>query len=337
MRRCTGLIIAAGLLCAGCQPDAAPDIETRRVLFDGDMAHEDYIALLLLLQHPAADVQSVTIAGTGEVHCEPGIRYTAGVLAAAGQGDIPVACGRETPLSGDHEFPAEWRARADEFYGVPLPAGGEREGGQAADLIAETLRASEQPGVIVAVGPLTNIAEALQRYPDIVQHISRIYIMGGAVHVDGNVGLSGVGIDNAYAEWNIYIDPEAANVVLESGVPVTLVPLDATQDVPITTGFLNRLNRQRQTPAADLVYALLYANRDLIDFGGFQFWDTLTAAISLRPDLATYEDINLTVVADEGPESGRTKPSADGPSVQVAVSAERRAFEAFLMGTLNQP
>jgi inosine-uridine nucleoside N-ribohydrolase len=306
-------------------------------LFDGDMAHEDYIALLFLLQHPAADVQSVTIAGTGEVHCEPGIRYISGVLAVAGQGNIPVAYGRETPLSGDHEFPSEWRARADEFYEVQLPSGGELDAGQAADLIAETLRSSEQTSIIVAVGPLTNIAEALQTYPDIVQHISRIYIMGGAVYVDGNVGLSGVGIDNAYAEWNIYIDPDAANVVLKSGVPITLVPLDATQDVPITTGFLNRFNRQREMPEADLVYELLNANRDLIEFGGLQFWDTLTAAISLYPNVASYEDINLTVVGDEGPELGRTKSAADGPLVQVATSAERRTFEAFLLYILNHP
>jgi pyrimidine-specific ribonucleoside hydrolase len=325
------------LLIAGCQQNVSPEIDVQRVLFDGDMAHEDYVALLFLLQHPSADVQSVTIAGTGEVHCEPGVRYTSGVLAAAEQEDIPVACGRETPLTGDHEFPSAWRAQADEFYGVQLLQGGEPYGGQAADLIAETLRASEQPSIIVAVGPLTNIAEALQIYPDIVQHISRIYIMGGAVEVDGNVGMSGVGIDNAFAEWNIYIDPHAANVVLESGVPITLVALDATQDVPITTGFVNQLNRQRETPEADLVYELLNANRDLIEFGGFQFWDTLTAAVSLYPDAASYEDINLTVVEDEGPESGRTQPAADGALVQVATSAERRTFEALLLDTLNHP
>jgi pyrimidine-specific ribonucleoside hydrolase len=143
----------------------------------------------------------------------------------------------------NHEFPAEWRQGADNAYGVNIPKGGEPSELNAAELIIEIVQNSDEPITIVAVGPLTNIAEAIQMEPGIASNISDIFIMGGAVEVEGNVGKSGVGIQNEHAEWNIYIDPVAANVVFDSGVPVTLVPLDATKDVPVTRKFYNALGR----------------------------------------------------------------------------------------------
>jgi inosine-uridine nucleoside N-ribohydrolase len=159
--------------------------------------------------------------------------------------------------------------------------------------------------------------------------------MGGAVNVKGNVGNSGVGIQNEHAEWNIYIDPTAANIVFRSGVPIILVPLDATQHVPVTRNFYGALEKNHNTLPANLVYDMLTANLDFIDSGGFQFWDSLTAAIFTDQSIATFEEVALTVVEEEGPESGRTKPASDGSKIKVAVSADRERFEQILLTIWN--
>lgn len=325
--------------CGGSSPTPDPgliQIQTPRpVIYDTDMAHEDMFSALFLLSHPNVEVQAITVTGTGEAHCGPGVENALGLVALSGHEDIPVACGRETPLAGDHAFPAEWRQGADEAYGVPIPAGGMASSLTAPDLIIEILRSSDKPLTIVAVGPLTNIAEAIQKEPGIVSDIKEIYIMGGAVNVEGNVGNSGVGIDNKYAEWNIYIDPVAADVVFNSGIPIILIPLDATKDVPVTRNFYRAPGNNLNSPSANLVYEMLTANLDFVDSSGFQFWDSLTAAVFTDPGIATFEEMELTVVKEEGPESGRTGPNPSGARIKVAVGADRSRFEQVFLTILN--
>jgi inosine-uridine nucleoside N-ribohydrolase len=299
------------------------------------MAHEDMFSALYLLSHPNVDVRAITVTGTGEAHCGPGVENALGLVAVSGPENIPVACGRETPLAGNHVFPTEWRQGADEAYGRPIPMGSVASELSAPDLIVHILQGSDQPITIVAVGPLTNIAEVIQKQPGIVTNIKEIYVMGGAVEVDGNVGMSGVSIDNKHAEWNIYIDPVAANMVFESDIPIVLVPLDATNDVPITRRFYDALGDHRNTPSANVVYEILTANLGFVDSGGFQFWDTLTSAIVTDPSIATFEELKLTVVEQEGPESGYTKPDPNGVTIKVATSANRGQFESLLLTILN--
>lgn len=334
------LVISLALAaCGGGSSSPDPSliqIQTPQpVIFDTDMAHEDIFSALFLLSHPNVDVRAITVTGTGEVHCRPGVEYALGLVALSRHEDIPVACGRETPLAGNHVFPSEWRKSADEGYGVAMPKGGSPSDLSAADLIIDRLQNSEELITIVAVGPLTNIAEVIQKEPGIVTNIKEIYIMGGAVEVDGNVGNSGVGINNEYAEWNIYIDPVAANIVFKSGIPIVLVPLDATKDVPITRRFYNALGDHLNTPAANVVYDILTANLDFVDSGGFQFWDSLTSAIFTDPSIATFEEFQLTVVEQEGPESGYTKSDPNGATIKVATSASREKFESLLITILN--
>jgi pyrimidine-specific ribonucleoside hydrolase len=330
------------LVLTGCgnqnmtpDPDLIQPQTPKPVILDVDMAHEDMFSALFLLSHPNVDLKAITVSGTGEAHCGPGVANALGLVALSGRAEIPVACGRETPLAGDHEFPAEWRKAADEAYGVALPTGGSASNRSAPDLMIDILRNTEEPITIVAVGPLTNVAEAFQKEPMITANIKEIYVMGGAVNAEGNVGNSGVGIQNKYAEWNIYIDPTAANIVFTSGIPMILVPLDATQDVPVTRNFYKALEKSRNGPSANLVYDILTANLGFVDSGGFQFWDSLTAAIFTDQSIATFEEMELTVVEEEGPESGRTKPASAGSTVKVATSADRGRFEQILLTVWN--
>jgi len=342
MKKVFTTIILLSILLTGCGSQGiAPDpgsiqIQTSKpVIFDTDMAREDMFAALFLLSHPNVDVQAITVTGMGEAHCGPGVENALGLVAVSGKDDVPVTCGRETPLAGIHEFPAEWRQGADVAYGVAIRKGGEPSERSAADLIVDIVQSSDEPVTIVAVGPLTNIADALKKDPSITSNIRDIFIMGGAVTVDGNVGYSGVGIDNKYAEWNIYIDPVAANVVFDSGAPITLVPLDATRDVPVTRKFYNALGNNLNTPSANLVHELLAANLDLVNSGGFQFWDTLTSAIFTDESIAAFDEYQLTVVEEEGSQSGYTKPDPNGPMIRVTTSADRGTFENLLLTILN--
>jgi pyrimidine-specific ribonucleoside hydrolase len=336
------VIILSSLLLVACSGQALePDpsliqFQTPKpVIFDTDMAHEDMFSALYLLSHPNVDLKAITVTGTGEAHCGPGVVNALGLVKLSGHEEIPVSCGRDQPLAGNHEFPSEWRQGADTAYGVEIPASGTASELSAPDLIIDILRNSNEPVAIVAVGPLTNIAEALEKEPGISAKVKDIYVMGGAVNVDGNVGYSGVGIDNQHAEWNIYIDPVAANIVFDSGAPITLIPLDATRDVPVTRKFYKALGQKQNTASAKFVYEMLDANLDLVDSGGFQFWDTLTSAILTDESIATFEEIQLSVVDEEGQESGYTKPDSAGPTIKVATSADRGKFEGIFLTVLN--
>ncbi len=197
------IILVSSFLLVGCaNQNLTPDpsliqIQTAKpVIFDTDMAHEDMFAALFLLSHPNVDVKAITVSGTGEAHCGPGVSNALGLVTLSGHKDIPVACGQETPLVGNHAFPAEWRQAVDNAYGVEISSGGEASKLSASDLIVDILQKSNEAITIVAVGPLTNIADVLQKAPEISAKIKEIYIMGGAVEAKGNVGNSGVNIQN---------------------------------------------------------------------------------------------------------------------------------------------
>ncbi|NJC96702.1 MAG: nucleoside hydrolase [Anaerolineales bacterium] len=333
------------LAACGTQPTPRPTSTPfpgtpRPLIIDTDMAGDDWMAILYLLNRPDISIEAITVTGTGEAHCEPGIRNAMKLAALAGQPDIPVSCGRETPLQGDHAFPDAWRERVDALAGLTLPDTPASPSPQSAvDLITAAIQSSPDKMTILALGPLTNLAEALQTAPGLKDKIEMIYIMGGAVDVPGNVGYSHAGIDNPFAEWNIYVDPHAAALVFRSGAPVTLVPLDATNHAPVTEAFVKRIKNDRQTPEARFVFDLLTRTEyhDFIRMGGYYFWDTLSAAILTDNSLADFETKMLIVVEEEGSDSGRTQVSGDGASIRVAVSADGERFEQLFLDTLNMP
>jgi pyrimidine-specific ribonucleoside hydrolase len=207
------------------------------------------------------------------------------------------------------------------------------------DLLKDKISSIPGKVTLIALGPLTNLAEALQSAPEIKENIEMLYIMGGAVDVPGNVGTSHAGIDNQVADWNIYVDPHAASIVFQSGVPITLVPLDASNHVPVTTKFIERLKKDRATPEARFVFEVLSKTEynDFVKRGGFYFWDPLAAAILTDASLATFETRTITVIEEEGNQSGRTQASEGGAPVRVAVDAEAERFEQLFLDTLNAP
>jgi pyrimidine-specific ribonucleoside hydrolase len=304
------------------------------------MAADDWMAILYLLNRPDVSIAAITVSGTGEAHCEPGIENAMSLAALAGQPDIPVSCGRTTPLQGDHTFPPDWRTRVDDLAGITLQSNPASVTPQSAvELLTAKITSMPDKVTIITLGPLTNLAEALQSAPEIKENIEMVYIMGGAVDVPGSVGFSNAGIDNSVADWNFYVDPRAAAIVLQTGVPVTLVPLDATNHVPVTTNFIERLKDHRETPEAMFVFEVLSQTQyhDFVQSGGYYFWDPLAAAILTDNSLAAFETRTVTVIEEEGNQSGQTLASESGAPVRLAVDVDAERFEQLFLDTLNTP
>jgi len=153
--------------------------------------------------------------------------------------------------------------------------------------------------------------------------------------VPGNVGASGFGIRNESAEWNIYVDPHAAAAVLRSGAQVTFVPLDATNRVPVTTAFYDRMAQDHVTPAATFVFQILGTVHDRIRSDRYWFWDPLAAAICADERLATYSEQRVVVAEEDGPLLGATRFADDGAPARIAMNASRSGFEAQFLAVLN--
>lgn len=205
----------------------APVDNRTPVVIDSDMAGEGIMSILFLLAQEDLDVRAITVSGTGLVHCEAGVEQVLGLLALVGADSVPVACGPEDPVAGFNTFPVSWRNGADAAYGLELPPGENPARLDAPDLIASVISEALTPVVVYADGPQTNLAYALLTDPTIADNVEMAYLMGGAIDVGGN------SIRNPTAEWNIWVDPVAADEVLRSGIPITLVTLDATNQVPL--------------------------------------------------------------------------------------------------------
>jgi inosine-uridine nucleoside N-ribohydrolase len=304
-----------------------PQDDRRPVIFDYSPTVSDIGALAFLASHPELRLVAVTLPGTGESYCEPGVAHTRGMLVELGHPKIPVACGPIEPTTGFNAFPTSWRVASNE---MDLPEAAPNEDRTAPDLISDLVRGSDTPIEIVAVGPLTNLAVAFDADPTLAGLVAGITIMGGAVDVAGNV------FKNDVAEWNIWVDPTAADTVLHSGAPVTLVSLDATNFLPAGRIFWESLDAQASTTAAALVRDVWADNWDWIDNpeGFLYFWDELAAAVLVDESLVTFETRNLVVDDETRQNKGWTRQDPAGVPIRVALTADRLAFEQLFLDTL---
>ncbi len=317
-------------------PSSVPTIERGTpIVIDTDMGLDDVMAILYLLQRPDMKVKAITVSGTGLVHCNPGAQHALGLIAIAGAQDIPVACGRDKPLQGDRAFPRDWREGADSTLGLTWPEGGQASSLTAVELLTSIIKPSPQPVTVVTLGPLTNVAEAVQADPKLADNMKAIVIMGGAVDVPGNITDVPLSAPNRTAEFNIFVDPHAAALVLKSGAPITLVPLDATNQAPIPPYFYQVLKDNHTTPAAAAVFDLFKANPHLYQSGTYFWWDPVAAVAATDEDIATFETKKLSVVEAEGAEVGRTQVAHDGAEVRVALTVDAERFEQVFLSTLN--
>lgn len=307
------------------------------VVIDTDCGLDDMMAIVYLVKNPRADVKGITTVGDGLSHWEYGAKNVLNVLELIGHPRIPVSYGARESLSPVGSYPPNWRQQADVMSGIKLPRSSVLPiAEKGPDFIIDTATKHEEKLTLLCMGPLTNIALAFEKKPDVKDKIERIYIMGGALLSPGNIEGRPLGFKNRVSEYNIFLDAKAAQDVFDSGVPITLVPLDVVEHVP-SKPFFEMLAENRQTPAANLVYEILKPSvknkKRIRDF----LWDPVTAALLTNPNIAQYRDLKIVVNLRKGPEYGRLIMGSKGMPVQVVTQIDPQAFYDIFLKTLNHP
>ena len=209
------------------------------IILDCDPGHDDAMAILLAAASPAIELRAITTVHGNQTLAKTTLNARR-VCTVAGIRDVPIAAGCDRPLVREPIVAADIHGESG-LDGPSWPEPGvELDRHHAVDLIIEEALASDGELVLVPVGPLTNVATALRREPRIAARLRRIVLMGGAI---------GLGNTTPAAEFNIFVDPEAAHVVFSSGVPFTMVPLEVTHRALATPEVLARIEAL-DTPVA---------------------------------------------------------------------------------------
>jgi len=304
---------------------------TTPILIDTDPGIDDALAILLALGSPEVFVEAITTVA-GNVGVDLGTANTFRILDAARPRHRPrVARGAAGPLVGPLITAAHFHGNdgLGNLGRLREPDGRPRypepshtlEMAEGADLILETADRFAGRLVVVALGPLTNVALALQRDRERLAQAVRIVVMGGAVAVPGNVTPT--------AEFNIHVDPEAASVVLASGLPIELVPLDVTRRVALTTAELSAALARHGGPTARFIEDF---TAHAFDFetqqgdGSMALHDPLAVGVALDPSLVTFEPLHVAVECEgrltRGMTVGDRRPRRGGPGPTCRAALE---------------
>lgn len=294
------------------------------VIIDCDPGHDDMIAIMFAEADPEINLLGITtVAGnqTGEKTFLNALK----VLTLTGRTDLPVARGADVPLFRELTVAPEIHGVSG-LDGADLPESTVKPRDMhAVDLIEELVYGSDDKVTLVPTGPLTNIAMTFLKNPAIKDRIEKIVLMGGAVF-DSNITPA--------AEFNIYVDPEAADIVFRSGVPVTMVGLDVTNKALITFDDIETL-RGFGGPVSGVVAPLLdffaRANRDVFGFSGAPVHDALAVAAVSKPDIITTRHLHVAIETGGTLTRGQTVADVYGvtgaePNAHVALGLDHSQF-----------
>jgi pyrimidine-specific ribonucleoside hydrolase len=296
--------IKATLRPAAALPSGTLNEAELLVIWDDDGSPDGVIALLYLLKNPRVRVEAITVS-CGEAHPDIFAQNLTRMLARIGRGGIPVAPGRGTPLEGNNAFPEPWRASTDIFWGVELPSISESvESYTASQLIVEVVKRSSEPVAIFLTGNHTNLAEALRLDPSIANRIKVVEVMGGALYVPGNIASDWPENPNQVAEWNIWVDPVAADEVFTFSLPIRLVPLDATNHVIWTEEDAANWEAS-DAPEGALASEILRWMLSSWYAEGVYAWDVVAAVDLTDPDVCQHIEKYVRIVTEPGDEQGK--------------------------------
>jgi len=266
----------------------------RKMIIDTDTASDDAVAILMALRHPDIEVVAISIVA-GNVDMEQGsinARYTAEICGA----DVPVYEGATKPFMRER-YDAKWFHGEDGMGGMNYPAPKHAPApGHAVDALIEHINAN--PGIIlVTLGPLTNVALAISRAPEIVQNVSRCVVMGGAACAVGNVTPA--------AEYNIWCDPEAARTVFRSGLPVEMVGWELCRgSANLDETDIKHYKENINTPLAHFVIDCnihaLQTNQNWLGDPGIGLPDPTAMAVAIDPSICTRSSKHYVEVECDG-------------------------------------
>ena len=305
-----------------------------RLLIDTDTASDDAVALLMALRAEAASIVAITVVA-GNVPLPQAIQnalYARDLV----DGTAPVYAGRAGPRVGELRT-AQFVHGEDGMGDIGLELSGrEPDDGDAVDVLIDTIRAEPGGLTLVTLGPLTNVAEAFERAPDVAAKLDRLVLMGGAADAVGNM--------TAVAEFNVWADPEAARIVFGSGAPIEMVGWDISrkyaafdddeQQALRTLGPLGEF-------AVDTQATLNAWARENTGLPGFDYPDPIAMAVALDPSVAT-STRRLHVDVETSGELTRGQTVVDhlriteqAPNADVVLEASRARFLELLRDALR--
>ena len=304
------------------------------VALDLDPGIDDALALLLALRSPEIrPVLVTTVAGNGPL--EMTTRNALRVLDYLGAAHIPVAAGASKPLEKPYHGALGYHG-SDALGGLALPQGHrEIESRGAEELLYDFAASAPGERIIIATGPLTNVARAFQHHEDMPGMLKELIIMGGAY------GLTrfGTGNQTSYAEFNIWQDPDAAYSVFRAGVPITAVGLDVTND-PSGALDANDLATLRAGTTREAVLAAALLDYALRGHDNCAMHDPLAVATLLDRSLFTFTTGSVYVVTRDDEERGRTLlqtlelSAREHSTTQVASAADGHRFKQMFLARM---
>ena len=295
------------------------------VVIDADTGTDDAIALIMAINSPELQIDSVTTVA-GNARLAHTTRNTLRLLSHLGRPDIPISKGADRPFRVRSNFAYHYHGPGGLTTRLPTTDNRPIEA-RAPERLHTAAKEAAGELVIIALGPLTNVARAIRQDPEHMRQVKRIYVMGGAVEVSGNVTPS--------AEFNIYADPHAASIVFDSGIDITLVGLDVGDVVGLER---NGTDWQAGTSIGEELAARimqgwfdLHPDRDV-----YVLCDPVTVAAAVAPDLFEYRQGTIKVDED-GETRGRTRAEYGEGNVSIALGVDRVRARSFVLDRLVTP
>lgn len=327
-----------------------------RVLIDTDADFDDYMAILYLLKHPAIEVTGITVTGTGDVHLTPGVHNINNMLTLLNDPNalkIPVARGARAPMIYSNTFPGDARDAADAHYDAPFP--GENPNAPLDDaqlFLRNYFINSDILTTLLCIGGGSNWGRLFDSAKTdselrsaLDKNLEHIVMMGGNLlpefvtpGAEGNIQPTmqpNPYYTNKVAEWNIFVDVRGAQEIFAGGIPITLVALNATSQVPITKDFVAQLAKINN-PIANFLTEVLDSSTIKGGIGAYlDFWDPLAACVITNPELITTQPFSIRVeqeLDEENDKSGMIIVDRNnGYPVKVALTANASAvYSTFL-------
>lgn len=306
-----------------------------KIIYDTDPGIDDALGLLLLAASPEIDLLAITVTH-GNTSQEKCLNNALKLVELTGITKVPVARGAEEPLVKELSVAEETHGEGGLGYAI-LPKSAISPCSELAhDLIIRVVR--ENPGevTLLCVGPMTNIALAFLKAPEIVSKVRRIVSMGGAIHYPGNV--------TPQAEYNVFCDPEAFEIVLKSGIDFTLVPLDVTYQCILTTDHLEKITEARSEIRSfifDSTRFYMEFHEDYQGIKGCAINDPLAAAILLDPTLVKNRDYYLTIELTSPTSKAKTIADHYGllksaPNAKVSMEVDVERFMELFINRMNR-
>ena len=306
------------------------------VILDVDPGHDDAVALMVACgasRKGDLDLLAVTTVA-GNVELEKTTYNALRVLSLVGCTHVPVGAGAGAPLARTLHTAYEIHGESglDGPEEIPAPTFG-LDDRPAVQLIADTLRASAEPVTLIPTGPLTNIATFLRRHPSLKEKIARISLMGGSI---------GLGNTTPAAEFNIYVDPEAAREVFESGLPITMSGLDVTHGAGVGPEERDRLRGIGEAGRITAGFLDFFASTYEANFGfdAPPLHDPVAVAAVLQPELLSTRPMRVDVECESDLTRGETVCDYHGvtgkpPNAEVGVGLDREGFFGLLYKALE--